>query len=136
MAAFAVPTANRLAVWTSFLILTPALVLAQYTMHNAVAVLFPGWVPLGASRPRGVDAVGQRLILLIANWLGLLLALLPGILLTTALSLLLRPLIGPWVLPLGAFLTTAIVVTETVLVTEALGPVFERLDVTSVERAE
>jgi len=131
-----IPTANRLAVWTSFLILTPALVLAQYTMHNAVAVLFPGWVPLGASRPRGVDAVGQRLILLIANWLGLLLALLPGILLTTALSLLLRPLIGPWVLPLGAFLTTAIVVTETVLVTEALGPVFERLDVTSVERAE
>jgi hypothetical protein len=123
-------------VWTSFLVLIPALVLAQYTMHNAVAVLFPGWVPLGASRPRGVDAVGQRLILLIANWLGLLLALLPGILLTAALSLLFRPLVGPWILPLGALLTTAIVVTETVLVTEALGPVFEKLDVTSVERPE
>jgi len=129
-------TANRLAAWTSFLVLTPALVLAQYTMHNAVAVLLPGWVPLGASRPRGVDAVGQRLILLIANWLGLLLALLPGIVLMAVLSIVFRPLVGPWILPIGALLTTAIVVTETVLVTEALGPVFEKLDVTSVERAE
>jgi len=131
-----IPSANRLAVWTAFLLVTPALVLAQYTMHNAVAVVFPGWVPLGASRPRGVDAVGQRLILLIANWLGLVLALLPGILITSALSRLLRPLIGPWIIPIGALLTTAIVVAEAVLLTEALGPVFERMDVTSVERAE
>jgi hypothetical protein len=131
-----IPTANRFAVWTTFLVVIPALVLAQYTMHNAVAVLFPGWVPLGASRPRGVDAVGQRLILLIANWLGLVIALLPGIALTAVLSLLFRPLVGPWILPLGALLTTAIVVAETMVVTEALGPVFERLDVTSVEPAE
>ena len=131
-----IPTANRVAVWTSFLLITPALVLAQYTMHNAVAVVFPGWVPLGASRPRGVDAVGQRLILLMANWLGLLVALLPGILLTAALSALLRQLTGPWILPIGALLTTAIVVAETVVLTEMLGPVFEKLDVTSVERAE
>ena len=131
-----IPSANRIAVWTAFLLVTPALVLAQYTMHNAVAVVFPGWVPLGATRPRGVDAVGQRLILLIANWLGLVLALLPGILITSALSRLLRPLIGPWIIPIGALLTTAIVVAEAVLLTEALGPVFERMDVTSVERAE
>lgn len=131
-----IPSANRAAVWTALLLLTPAVVLAQYTMHNAVAAMFPGWVPLGASRPRGVDAVGQRLILLVANWLGLAVALAPGLAITALASALLRPLVGPWVLPAGALLTTAIVFGEMVLVTEALGPVYDRLDVTSVERPE
>ena len=71
-----------------------------------------------------------------ANWLGLIVALLPGIAVTAALSLFLRPIVGPWVLPLGALFTTVIVVGEMVLVTEALGPVLEQLDVTSVERPE
>ena len=44
-----IPAPNRFAAaWTSLLIVTPAIVLAQYTMHNGVAVIFPGWVPLGA----------------------------------------------------------------------------------------
>ena len=131
-----IPVENRAAAWLSFLVLVPGVVLAQYTMHNAVAVIFPGWVPLGASRARGVDAVGQRLIVLLANWVGLLMALLPGIAMTVVLSLLLRPIIGPWVLPVGALLTTLIIVGEMLLATELLGPVFEKLDVTSVERPD
>ena len=131
-----IPAPNRAAAWTSLLIVTPAIVLAQYTMHNGVAVIFPGWVPLGSSRPRGVDAVGQRLILLMANWLGLIVALLPGVAVTAALSVFLRPIVGPWVLPLGALFTTLSVVGEMVLVTAALGPVLERLDLTSVERPD
>ena len=45
-------------------ILAPALVFAQLTIHNAVALMFPAWVPLGNQRPRGLDAMGQRLIML------------------------------------------------------------------------
>ncbi len=131
-----VPTPNRIAVWLSLLILAPAVVVAQYTMHNAVAVLFPGWVPVGALRPRGVDAVGQRLIVLAGNWLGLLIALAPGIAVTIALSLWLRPIVGPFVLPVGALVTTLTVVGEMWVVTAALGPLFERLDLTSVERPD
>lgn len=131
-----IPTANRFAVWLSFLILIPAIVLAQYLMHNAVAVVFPGWVPIGASRPRGVDAVGQRLILLAANWIGLLLALTPGLLLAAGLSALLRPIVGPLILPVGALLTSAIVAAEVWVATELLGPVYERMDVTATERPD
>ncbi|MEQ1731072.1 MAG: hypothetical protein ABL982_22110, partial [Vicinamibacterales bacterium] len=131
-----IPTTNRIAVWLSFLILIPAIVLAQYLMHNAVAVVFPGWVPIGASRPRGVDAVGQRLILLAANWIGLLLALTPGLLLTAGLSALLRPIVGPLILPVGAVLTSAIVVAEVWLATELLGPIYERMDITATERPD
>ncbi len=131
-----IPTPNRLAIWLSFLILIPAIVLAQYLMHNAVAVVFPGWVPIGASRPRGVDAVGQRLILLAANWVGLLLALTPGLLLAAGLSALLRAIIGPVILPVGAALTSAIVVAEVWLATELLGPIYERMDITATERPD
>ncbi len=131
-----IPTPNRFAVWLSFLILIPAIVLAQYLMHNAVAVVFPGWVPIGASRPRGVDAVGQRLILLAANWIGLLLALTPGLLLSAGLSALLRPVVGPVILPVGAVLTSMIVVGEVWLATELLGPIYERMDITATERPD
>lgn len=131
-----IPTSNRFAVWLSFLILIPAIVLAQYLMHNAVAVVFPGWVPIGASRPRGVDAVGQRLILLAANWVGLILALAPGLLLAAGLAALLRPIVGPVILPVGAVLTSAIVVAEVWMATELLGPIYERMDITATERPD
>lgn len=131
-----IPAPNRMAAWLSFLILIPAIVLAQYLMHNAIAVVFPGWVPIGASRPRGVDAVGQRLILLAANWIGLLLALTPGLLLTAGLSALLRPIVGPVILPVGALLTALIVVAEVWMATELLGPVYERMDITATERPD
>ena len=131
-----IPTPNRVAAWAALLTLVPGIVLAQYTMHNAVALLFPGWVPLGGSRPRGVDAAGQRLIMLAANWLGLVIALAPGIAITVALSLWLRPIAGPVVLPIGGAITTLTVVGEMWFVTQALGPVYDRLDVTSVERPD
>lgn len=131
-----IPAPNRAAAWLSFLMLVPGVVLAQYTIHNAIAVLFPGWVPLGASRPRGVDAVGQRLILLAAVWIVLLVALVPGIGVTALMAVFLRPIVGPFILPVGALVTTLTVVGEMLLATRALGPVYDRLDVTSTERTE
>ena len=131
-----IPLASRSAVWLAFLLLIPGVVLAQYTIHNAIAVIFPGWIPLGASRPRGVDAAGQRMIVLAASWGALIVALVPGVAVTAALSWLMRPLVGPWALSAGALVTTLCVVGEMVLVTRALGPVYERLDVTSTERPD
>jgi hypothetical protein len=131
-----VPELYRAAVWLSAIVLVPGVVLAQYTMHNAVALLFPGWVPIGSSRARGVDAVGQRLIVLLGNWLGLIIALAPGILVTIVLSWWLRSVAGPFVLPIGALVTTLTVVAETWVVSRWLEPVFDRLDITSVERGD
>ena len=55
--------------------LAPALVFAQLTIHNAVALIFPAWVPLGNQRPRGLDAMGQRLIMLGGTWLLLIIGI-------------------------------------------------------------
>jgi ABC-2 type transport system permease protein len=126
----------RMAVGTAAMILTPALVLAQYTIHNAAALVFPAWIHLGAGRARGVDAIGQRLILLGGTWLTLVVLLLPGVIVGGGIGLALYRIAGPWVCLPGALCCAAIIGIELVVATEALGPLYERLDVTSVERAE
>lgn len=131
-----IPFVNRGAAWLAFLAITPGVVIAQYTIHNAIAVIFPGWVPLGATRPRGVDAAGQRLILLTASWCALAVALIPGLAVAAVLSFFMRPLLGALVLPIGAFVTTLAVIGECWVVSELLGPVFERMDLTSIERPD
>jgi hypothetical protein len=44
--------------------------------------------------------------------------------------------LGPWVLLPGALTCVVIVAIEVLFVTEALGPAYEQLDITSVERPE
>jgi hypothetical protein len=126
----------RLAIGTAAMILVPALVAAQFTIHNATALLFPAWVPVGSGRPRGVDAMGQRLILLSGTWLMLALSLLPGVVAGGLLWVAFYRFVGPWILVPAATVCAAIVATEVVMASEALGPVYERLDMTSVERGE
>jgi ABC-2 type transport system permease protein len=126
----------RITIGGAAMILTPALVLAQYTIHNTTALLFPAWVPVGSGRPRGVDAMGQRLILLGGTWVVLLLSLLPGAIAGGLLWGAFYRFIGPWVLLPAAVVCAAMLVVEALIATEALGPAYERLDITSVERAE
>ena len=117
-------------------ILAPALVFSQLTIHNAVALMFPAWVPLGNQRPRGLDAMGQRLILLGGTWLLLILSAVPGALAGGIVWFALGRFIGPAALVPAAMVCTAIVGLEVLLATEALGPAYERLDMLAVEPAE
>ena len=112
----------RIAPGAAAMILAPALVLAQYTIHNATALIFPAWIPLGHARPRGVDAMGQRLIMLGATWVVLVLAMAPGALVGGVLWLVFYRFLGPWILIPAAAVCTAIVGLEVLVATEALGP--------------
>jgi hypothetical protein len=117
-------------------ILAPALVFSQLTIHNAVALVFPAWVPLGNQRPRGVDAMGQRIIMLGATWVLLILSAIPGAVAGAIVWFALQRFIGPAALVPAAVVCTAIMFIEVLLATEAIGPAYERLDVMAVERAE
>jgi hypothetical protein len=117
-------------------IVAPALVFSQLTIHNAVALIFPAWVPLGNQRPRGLDAMGQRLIMLGGTWLLLILSALPGALAGAIVWFALQRFVGPAALVLAAMVCTGIVGVEVLLATEAIGPAYERIDLLSVERAE
>ena len=126
----------RMAPGAAAMILAPALVLAQYTIHNATALIFPAWIPLGHARPRGVDAMGQRLIMLGATWLVLILAWRPVRSSGGMLWLAFYRFVGPWILIPAALCARRLSLVEVLMATEALGPAYERLDLTSVERGE
>jgi ABC-2 type transport system permease protein len=126
----------RMAGGLAGLILAPALVVAQFTIHNTAALLFPAWVPLGMGRPRGVDAMGQRLFMLGATWLMLVLVVAPGAVAGGILWFAFGRLVGWWILIPAAAVCSSIIGVEVLMATEALGPAYERLDLTSVERGE
>jgi hypothetical protein len=126
----------RLGIGMAIAIVAPALVFAQLTVHNAVALMFPAWVPLGNQRARGLDAMGQRLIMLGGTWLLLIVMALPGAIAGGIVWFALGRFFGPAGLIPAALVCSAIVAVEVLLATEAVGPVYERLDVMAVERAE
>ena len=114
----------------------PALIAAQFTVHSAATIFFPGWVQLGTQRTRGLDMMGQRLIMLAAIVLSLLLFAVPGAIGGGVLWLIFHRLVGDVVFVPAAMVFAAVVFVEVLAVTELLGPAYERIDVTSVERGE
>jgi len=131
-----VPSVDRWSVAISALLAAPALIAAQYTVQNALALFFPAWVALGAQRARGIDAMGQRLIMLAAILLVLAIFAVPGGIAGAIVWLVLRNVMGVAVFVPAAVLFAAVVLTEVLVATELLGPAYERLDFTSVERGE
>lgn len=126
----------RLSLSGGAMLLAPALVFAQFTVHNAAAVLFPAWVPSGNQRPRGLDAMGQRLILFGAVLLSLVVMVGPGAIAGGLVAFVFYRWIGVSVAIPAAALCLAIVAIEVLLATEALGTAFDKIDVSSVERSE
>jgi hypothetical protein len=126
----------RLSAGAAFAMLAPALVFAQLTIHNAAALIFPAWVPQGYQRPRGLDALGQRLIMLFGTWLALIVSALPGAIAGGIVGFAFWRVLGPAAVVPAAAVCSAVMAIEVLLATEALGPAYERLDVTAVEKSE
>jgi putative ABC exporter len=127
----------RLSAAAALAILAPALVFAQLTIHNAVALMFPAWVPLGWQRPRGLDAMGQRMIMLAGTWLMLAVMVLPAAIVGAIVWFGFVALVGGGAaLVPAAIVCAAAIGVEVLLATEALGPIYDRIDVTMVERPE
>lgn len=126
----------RVSAGAAFAILAPALIFAQLTIHNAAALIFPAWVPLGSQRPRGLDALGQRLIMFFGTWIMLALGALPGVIAGAGVWFVIGRFVGPASVIPAALICMAIMAMEVLVATEALGPAYENVDLTAVERAE
>jgi ABC-2 type transport system permease protein len=131
-----VPFVDRWMFAVSAFVAAPAVVAAQYTVQNALALFFPAWVSLGNQRTRGIDAMGQRLIMLAAILLALLLFAVPGGIAAAVVWFVLRGVMGAAVFVPASVVFAGVVFVEVMTATELLGPAFDRLDLTSVERAE
>lgn len=130
------PLESRLWSGLAAMVVAPALIFAQLLIHNGVALFFPGWIQTGKQRSRGLDAMGQRLIMLGGTWLVLVVMALPGAVAGGLLWFAFRRFIGTAALLPAACVVTATLAIEVLLGSEALGPAYERLDVLAVERAD
>ncbi len=129
-------TAIRVGLGVAAAVLAPSLVFAQLAIHNGMALLFPAWVTLGNQRARGLDAMGQRIITLAGSWLALIVLALPGAVAGGIVWFAFRLFVGSAALVLAAGACSALLLVEVLVITEMLGPAYERIDLTAVERPQ
>jgi hypothetical protein len=131
-----VPIVTRLSLCAAAFLLAPALIAAQLIVHNAAAVLFPAWVPTGRQRARGLDALGQRLVLFGGVMLGLAVVVGPGAIVGGFVAFVFYRWLGVAVAVPAAAVCLTVVAMEVLLATEALAGAFDRIDLSAVEPAE
>ncbi len=127
MDALSIPT--RLLAVLGLGLLLPLLTLVTMTIPNLAVLLFPAWFQTGRDAPAGIEATGQRLILMLGQFLGLTLMVLPvaGIGGVTAA-------VAYYVGGLGVAVVATTAVGAVLLAMEAalmiwwLGKTFEKLD--------
>jgi ABC-2 type transport system permease protein len=116
---------------TVALLLAVPVVALQLLIRNAVPVLFPAWAGRSKEDPRGFVMTGQRLLLVIGNFIVLTIALIPaGIVFLPSFWIAIRFFQGsPISLALMTVPAVAVIVGEIWLGVKFLGARFEELDV-------
>jgi hypothetical protein len=128
--------AHRLSLLAAAFVLAPAIILSQVVVQNGLAVLFPAWVAVGASRARGIDAMGQRLLMLAGIFFALVVSLVPGVVAAGAFAFLAYQATGATLILLPAVVVALVVAGECWLAIEGLGRVLDRTDPSAVEATE
>jgi hypothetical protein len=127
---------DQMAYVVSAMLLAPALILGQVVLQNAIAVLLPAWAGLGSSRARGLDAMGQRILLTFGTFVGLTVGLIPAMLLAGGVGITLYALTDRVMVVVPAIVGVGVVLAECWLATELLGLVLDRTDVSAIEAEE
>jgi hypothetical protein len=127
---------NRLSYAVAAMLAAPALILAQLVVQNGFAIAFPAWVTIGTSQARGVEVMGQRMLMLAANAIALVLFLLPGAIVAAVVSFALYAITHSPSAVMAAFTLALVMGAECWLAVEALGRVLDRTDVNAVDARE
>jgi len=113
-------------------VVIPMLNLIVFQIPNAAALLFPAWFLATRSGPGGIEAMGQRLIFFIGQFLVLVLALVPAAVVFTGLFFLGKLFVSPaFIIPRAALGTAVVLGVEASFGMVLLGRLFSRFDVAS-----
>ena len=127
---------DRLSYMMAALLLAPGVILAELTVLNGLAVLFPAWISTGATRSRGVDDLGQRLFTTAGVLVTLVFALVPATMMASVVAGGIYYVSGVLVVVIPSAIITSVLVVECLIVVEMLGRVLDRTDVSAVSPAE
>jgi hypothetical protein len=124
------PLGERSAMLIAALAVVPAFTGLLVTYQNAVVLLFPAWAAIGPDRATGVEAMGQRILVMVGGWLALLVGMLPGAVLAAVVAGVLQAMGVPlvWGTAVGVVGGAATVGVTILLAVTWLGRVFDRLD--------
>jgi hypothetical protein len=129
---FGMTVEERIAGALAFVFALPGVNAALLTVHNAAALLFPAWVRAPGAGPRGIESMGQNLVLtaltVAAAAVILLPAALAGLAAWWALDRLTAGAAGAWALAPAAAAATAAALLVLAPVVGWLGGVFDRTD--------
>ena len=124
---------DRVAFAVTALIAIPGIVIAQLVIHNGAAVLFPGWIVTGTSRPRGIESMGQQMLLFAGTLLLLAVGLVPAAVAAAVVGVPLRWLVGWSGLVPAAVAFVTVLLAESWLAIAGFGRVLDRTDPSAVE---
>jgi hypothetical protein len=128
---------NRLSFAIVALVLAPGLIAVQVLAQNAFAVLFPAWVTIGPARGQaGIEAMGQRMVLMLASLLALTVLLLPAAIVMIATGAVASLVLHHVPIVVLAILGGITLLAECFVFSEILGAVLDRTDVSAVEVTE
>lgn len=127
---------NRLSYTVAAMVLAPALILAQIVVQNGAAVMFPAWVSVGPSRPRGIDAMGQRLLMVAGMLILLIVSVLPAAIVAGVVNGIIYWITGSILIVLPAAIVAIVMVVECALAIEGLGRILDRTDVSALSPIE
>ena len=116
----------ELALTAAFLL--PCFSLMGVLIHNAAALLWPGWVELGKMNRQGVEAIGQRIITMLGAMIALVLSLVPAGIVFAAVFLSGSWLIGMAILPVAALAAALALLAESAFAIAWLGRLYDRFD--------
>lgn len=126
------PLLDRVPLAVAAALAFPAVNALGATIHNAFALLLPGWMPLGGERKGGMEAMGQMYLLIIVVLILLALLLLAPAA-TGALALLaLRGQYGNWAAIAAVVVGSVVAAGELALVTRWLAGIFTRTEPSDV----
>jgi ABC-2 type transport system permease protein len=129
-------TAARLSYGAAAMVVAPGLILAQVVVQNGLAVLFPAWVDLGGAKTRGMDVMGQRLLVAGALFIAVGIALLPAVVAAGVVQWSIALISGRVLVLIPAAIATAVLVAECAAVLQLLGRVMDRTDLTAIPAEE
>jgi ABC-2 type transport system permease protein len=113
--------------------MAPAVILAQLVLQNGLAILFPAWVTVGTSRARGIDAMGQRLLMMAGTILALGTALVPAAIAAGLVGFGIYSITQAIPIVIPAVVLAVVMIGECWVAAELLGGVLDRTDVSALE---
>jgi hypothetical protein len=124
--------AERVSWAAAVMLVAPGIVLVEIVVQNALAILFPAWMDLGATSARGMEVMGQRVLAAGGLIVAVGVSLLPAVVVAAVVSSLLFALTGVQSIVLSALAAAAMLVLESSLVIAALGRVVDRMDASAI----